>query len=281
MSLPPEYPKNRGNFFANRFIRILHKSCAAQDIGHAACYLLCLIAQTEDSARYKCPVRFWNSQLMETMAFTSPKQLDRARDLAIAAGWLQYWRDGNRSVGKYFVTIPECFSEISDSPIEPEHEWNHSSNLSPGGMNGGTINGKDVDPITSRIEAQLRLESVSNSGKPSCPIPSPVPDPDPNTAAASPDQCSVNGKPVRIPEALDTPEVREALASWLKFKRRKGQGYKEAEYIEKKVAEFEPLGPDAFVAAVNSSIGSNYAGLFPADGGKAKPTHRELTLIPE
>src|SRR5690349_14190317 len=81
------YPK-RSAFFAHRFVRVLHKSCAAQDIGPDACYLLCIIAHTEDAARYSGPVRFWRTQLMETMGITSPKRLIELRRRAIERGWL-------------------------------------------------------------------------------------------------------------------------------------------------------------------------------------------------
>lgn len=140
----------RDSFFAHRFCRILHKGCAAQDIGRDACYFLTVIAHTEDAARYTGPVRYWNSQLMQTMGFTSPKQLNACRSRAIDAGWLHYERQGTRSVGMYWVLIPSQFEAIDDGLIEPIH--------SPDGMNSGTNPG-------------------TNSGKLSNPIPIPIPSP--------------------------------------------------------------------------------------------------------
>lgn len=165
------YPP-RDSHFAHRFVRVLHKSCAAQDIGTQACYLLCVIAHTEDAARYRGPARFWNSQLMETLGFTSPKQLDNARDAAIEAGWLHYDRAGNRQVGEYFVSIPEHFLSITDAPIEPA---NHSRS----GKNKGKNRGTKVKRKAERIGNGSGNESETESGKPSNPIPVPIPFPIP------------------------------------------------------------------------------------------------------
>ena len=261
------YPR-RDSHFAHRFVRVLHKSCAAQDIGTQACYLLCVIAHTEDAARYRGPARFWNSQLMETLGFTSPKQLDNARDAAIEAGWLHYDRAGNRQVGEYFVTIPNHFIGINDAPIEP---LNHS----PGGTNNGKISGTKVKRKRERIGNGSRNESETESGKPPIPLPVPIPVPIPKEegAAVAASPCSVKGKEILVPENINTTEARAALAEWLAYKRSRGQGYKATGHIEKKLAELAPAGPAAFIAAVNHCIGSNYDGLFPAKETKnGKPS---------
>lgn len=88
-----DYPK-RSSHFAHKFSRLLFKSCAAQDIGHHAVLLLVHIVHTEDAARYQRPVRFGISQLLETLGFSSERQLRQARDKAIAAGWLAGLRTG-------------------------------------------------------------------------------------------------------------------------------------------------------------------------------------------
>ena len=115
-----KYP-TRDPFFAHRFVRLLQKSCAAMDIGQNACLLLCYIAHTEDAMRYRCAVKFWNEQLMTTMGFKSPKQLNDARSKAVDAGWLAYVRPGHREVGRYWVTIPDEYADMIDSVIEPIH----------------------------------------------------------------------------------------------------------------------------------------------------------------
>lgn len=82
----------------------------------------------------------------------------------------------------------------------------------------------------------------------------------------------VKGKPkkqisaaeVPLPEGFTTREVVDAVRDWLDYKAKRGESYKDAAHIGRKVAEFVKSGPAAFVAAVNSSIGNGYSGLFPA-----------------
>lgn len=150
------YPR-RGSHFAHRFVRVLQKSCAASEIGHAACLLVTYVAHTEDAIRYSAPVKFWNEQLMSTLGFSSPKQLNNARQKAIDAGWLVYQREGNRHVGKYWVTIPDEFAELSDRPIEPIHSPTGTNGGMNNGTNGGT-NGEGIIPPGEREGDELRNE---------------------------------------------------------------------------------------------------------------------------
>lgn len=163
-----DYPK-RDPFFSHKFVRLLQKGCVSQDIGRDAVLLLCFIVHQEDAAKYSQPVRFWNEQLMNTMGFKSPKQLNNAREAAIKAGWLRYWRTGNRQVGYYFVTVPTEFEGFPDSPIEHNHSVNHSA--------GGTNTERNAE----RIGDELRNEKVTDSGKHSNPGPAPNPGPEKET----------------------------------------------------------------------------------------------------
>lgn len=76
---------------------------------------------------------------------------------------------------------------------------------------------------------------------------------------------------VPVPERIDTPEVRQAISDWLDYKTKNGKPYKDAAFLGRKVAEYAAGGPAAFVAAVNSSIGSNYDGIYPAKGNNGSP----------
>lgn len=76
---------------------------------------------------------------------------------------------------------------------------------------------------------------------------------------------------VPVPEGWNTGDVLEAIRDWLAYKEGRGERYKDASYIGRKVAEYKASGPASFIAAVNSSIGNGYAGLFPAkDIGNGK-----------
>lgn len=198
------YPK-REPYFAHRFTRLLFKACAAQDIGHHACLLLVHIAHTEDAAHYTGPIRFWNSQLMDTMGFTSPKQLARARETAMERGWLHYDRQHDRSVGQYWVAIPKQFLGVTDSMIEPIHsEFAHEK-----GMEAGTQAGKQASSIPQEErdeEREVTKEcprngsgNVPESGKPSIPVP--VPTPVPIIAAALPPPLTLSANEPDKPKA--------------------------------------------------------------------------------
>ncbi len=194
------YPR-RDSHFAHRFVRVLQKSCAAQDIGRDAVLLLCFISHTEDAARYSGPVRFWNSQLEETMGFTTPKQLNNARHRACEAGWLNYERRGTRAVGEYFVTIPERFFDLTDAPIE---ETGETSILSPTGKNSGT-NEPAFFPNGERIREESRKEFDKNSGKLS--YPSPIPNPNTNTSCSEGvKRPSLQTQPQIDPQSVNYPD---------------------------------------------------------------------------
>ena len=184
MTDSPSYPR-RDPFFAHRVTRLLFKSCAAQSLGHHAICLIIHIAHTEDAARYQGAVTFWNGQLMETLGFKSPKQLNEARKIACEAGWLHYERDGDRAVGNYWCLVPECVGQFDDAPIEeprpilprkaeqasPEiHSDSRSDSRSENGMLSefGTQSG-------TRSGMHCGTHCGTQSGKPLIPIPSPIP----------------------------------------------------------------------------------------------------------
>ncbi len=79
-----------------------------------------------------------------------------------------------------------------------------------------------------------------------------------------PRQKRITAASVPVPEGFETPEVRQAISDWLDFKAKRGKPYKDAGFFGRKVSEFARAGPAAFIAAVNSSIGNNYDGIFPA-----------------
>ena len=107
------YP-TRERYFANRFVRLLAKTCAANDIGCDAFALLVNVAMTEDVKRYSAPVTYTNEQLMPICGFGSKDRLGRARERAIAAGWLHYEPGRKGCAGRYWVLIPSHFIELPD-----------------------------------------------------------------------------------------------------------------------------------------------------------------------
>lgn len=188
------YPQ-RSAFFAHKFVRLLTKSCAAQDIGLNAFALLCVVAHQEDAARYCGPVRFWNEQLMSTLSL-SPKALRTAREKAVEFGWLIYDRDHNRATGNYFVVIPERFKSLTDLPIEEQIGY----------PIGDAIGAKRVQEGT---------DSVSDSGHISAPIGYP-----PSIPAPTPDPVCIDGQKnaspdILIAEHMNRPDVLESVGKWI------------------------------------------------------------------
>jgi hypothetical protein len=236
-----EYPE-RCSFFAHKFVRLLTKSCAAQDIGRDAFALLCVIVHQEDAARYSGPVRFWNEQLMNVLGFKSPKQLNDCRKRAIDFAWLNYERAGNREVGRYAVAIPENFEGLSDDIIEDIH--------STGGMNSGMNSGMNKGRIPERISDELRNEKVTESGKPSIPVPVPIYSP---------------GSEIQIPKSMNTPEVIAMVGKWFSHLESKDKPEKvpmpNSPQEESFWLQIAKMGPERFIAAATKSMAEGWVGL--------------------
>ncbi len=113
------YPQ-REAFFANRYTRLLFKTCAAQTMGLDGVLLCVCIAMVEDSKRYSAPVTFHNDPLLQILGFAKWERLDRARCIARDFGWLHYEppRSGSRRPGVYWVTIPPELATLNDAPLD-------------------------------------------------------------------------------------------------------------------------------------------------------------------
>lgn len=168
-----EYPQ-RDQFFAHKFVRLLHKAAIAAEIGRDAFSLLTVIAHTEDAMRYRGPAKFWNSQLIETLGFAKWETFDRARTKAIEFGWLQYSGDGKRTAGEYFVTVPDGYEQITDSPIEAQ-----CTVVNPEiGYEQGYKAGYEAGMIEGIKRGRSGVRSGDKAGEPSNPIPNPIPLPE-------------------------------------------------------------------------------------------------------
>lgn len=110
------YPR-RESHFAHKLVRLMMRTCAAQEIGSDAALLVTMIVHTEDAKRYTSPVTFWNDQLMSILGFSWGK-LDRARKRAVASNWLHYEPGGKGKVGKYWAIVPAKFADLTDVPAD-------------------------------------------------------------------------------------------------------------------------------------------------------------------
>lgn len=116
----PQYPTNRPPFFSQRYIRLLSKTCAAQEIGTNAALLCTVVAAQEDAKRYSGPVTFYNNQLLPIIGASKWETLDRARQSAVKGQWLHYEAppSGERRAGLYWVTIPDEFNGTTDGACD-------------------------------------------------------------------------------------------------------------------------------------------------------------------
>lgn len=173
-SYPPREP-----CFAYKFCRKLAKRTAAQEIGAEACWLLTIVAMTEDARWYSGAVTFYNMQLAAMCGFDSENRLARHRAKAVDAGWLHYEAGGKRKPGVYWVTVPEG-GDTEDTPIDEGADDDLS--LQNGGTNGGAIGGRNGFHLQNggAIGGRSGGEAGDNR-RPSYPIPNPNPNPNPNT----------------------------------------------------------------------------------------------------
>lgn len=168
MSSYPVRPK----FFAQKFIRLLTKTAAAMEIGADGAWLLAMIVAQEDAKRYTGPVNYWNEQLFGLMGCASKKPLVKARRKCVDAGWLHYVEGGKGKAGRYWVTIPPAYQDLTDGACD------ESEDLSvPFGTTTGTTNGTDKTSLGCQMEPAMERQRNGN-GSTSLPNPNPNPNTD-------------------------------------------------------------------------------------------------------
>jgi hypothetical protein len=208
-----DYPQ-RDQFFAHKFVRLLHKAAIAAEIGRDAFSLLTVIAHTEDAMRYRGPAKFWNSQLIETLGFAKWETFDRARTKAIESGWLQYSGDGKRTAGEYFVTVPAGYEQITDSPIESQCTVVNPEN----GYEQGYKVGYEAGMIEGIKRGRSGVRSGDEQGEPSNPIPDPIPLPETQGDAVASSVSQVAEVKSRRKPAFVKPTVSEIIAYVIEIK---------------------------------------------------------------
>jgi hypothetical protein len=82
---------------------------------------------------------------------------------------------------------------------------------------------------------------------------------------------------VEIPAELDTPDVRQALADWLAFKRKRRQAYTDGKHLSLRLKAFAAsrASPDEFVERVNAAIGNNWQGIPDPKGTPHHGRHKQ------
>ena len=111
-------PRNKP--YAIRVVRLLTKAAVATELGPEVCWLLTVIAGTQDARHYAGPVNFWNEQLMPLCGFGGRSRLVAARNKAVESGWLEYQPGGKGRAGRYRVVIPAQYAGIPDGATDDQ-----------------------------------------------------------------------------------------------------------------------------------------------------------------
>jgi hypothetical protein len=143
-------------------------------------------------------VTFWNEQLMPILGFTSWSQLDKARDKAIAGGWLHYESGGKRKVGRYWSMIPVDLCDIPDS----DSSCDYQTSIVETNDKAVTISGQSADNPKGQVRIKCG-QSEGTSGEHSTLDLIPSPTPNPNST--------------HPPSRLIAVEVTEAIKTWHEY----------------------------------------------------------------
>jgi hypothetical protein len=221
-----EYPKQEP-FHALRLIRLLQKSCAANEIGVEACWLVTCIAMVEDAKRYSGPVTFWTGQLLPISGFQSWGRLDRSRKRAVEAGWLHYAAGTNRQCARYWTLIPAPIkAAFDDSPVdELDHQTEDSSGINH--------QNRAPDGDDSEIETKTWRKSKRKSSIP---------------------------KPIPIPKELQSPDFVTVWDQWIQHRqeiRKPLTPTSTSQQLNKLVC----WGPSRAIAALQHTIANGWQGI--------------------
>jgi hypothetical protein len=247
-----EYPK-RESHFAHKLTRALLRTCAAQDIGSAACHLVIQIAHTEDAAHYRRPVTWWNEQLGSVLGL-SHGQLTRARKRAIDGGWLRYEPGTKGRAGRYWATIPPDFEGLPDAPIS--EDFLSTSEQESAGKNDIPVHQCAGNRTESEQETEGKVNRKPKGKRPPF-KPNPVPSPIPK-------------KETFDPSTVDLPFASD------RFRQSWGDYCCHRQHIKVPLTELavtrllnkcRQWGEDVAIASIDATIESGkWTGLFPPKG---------------
>ncbi len=260
-----EYPK-REKFFAMKVGRLLLKSCAANEIGPDGCWLVKIIALTEDAAKYRRAVTYYDDQLSAVLG-VSRQSLVRVRRRVVEHGWLNYSPGRKRVPGRYFVTVPNLAKGLPDTPTD---EGDESYFLSQSGTETESIAVSDFDrKRTESVQQPDRKRTESDHLSYLHLKPKPIPPPkSPKGGLAI--------QEIQLPENLNTPEFLEAWESWKRHRTEKRKNLT-PESVRKQYAEMSGWGPDRSIAAINHSIAKGWQGIFEPKQANGQPRQHDLT----
>lgn len=256
---------SRPPYYAQRFIRLLTKTAAAQDLGPSACWMLSVIACQEDAKRYTEPAKFYYEQLMPLCGFNSRKQLRTAIQKAVGLGWLNYSPGGKGVPGRFSVMVPAQFREIphsgcdelSSSDSEPQTELQTELQV--------------LSSSDSELKAEPQRERMRNcKGNTSIPSPNPLPNKE-EAPPASPSmkkktrkQCAFDPLAIPLPPSLQTEPFLTAWANWAAHRAEIRKPITNT-MARTQLGQFAEWGERRAIAAINHTIAKGWQGIREPD----------------
>ena len=239
----------RQRFFALKYVRLLTKTAAAQELGASTCWLLSLIACQEDVKGFTEPAKFYFAQLMPLCGFDSPKQLRNAIAKAVELGWLEYLPGSKGIPGRFSVRVPSEFADLAPFACDESSERVPSAETQ---TEMQTVMGA----LSGNETTAERQRKRKRNGNASLPITTSTP----NTPVSTNGEIGVVGKPKKTnyPEAFEQfwkafPSGRKqdktaTLAKWKHALKRIDQPNPEQWLIERaKAYAVSPTGKGEYV----------------------------------
>jgi hypothetical protein len=251
---------------AHKLCRLLTKLAIANEIGPEACWMLTVIAHTEDAIWYSGPVTFWNPDLRVICGLRSEGRLARARSRAVDAGWLIYVKGAKERPPKYTTRIPDRYKHLPDMAVGDQ-----------------ATSGEECSPKTEENALRMRKECVENAKRIrdlSCPVPVPVPKKKaPAVADLSFDAVlgRMGADDRAYSSTLDSPRFRDVWALWLQHRKELGGRKLTPSAANGQIKKLAKLGPADAVAMIEHSVTMGWTGLYPPDnqkGGKDETNQR-------
>lgn len=250
--------QQREKYYAHKYIRLLTKTAAAQELGPSVCWLLAVVAMQEDSKRYTEPAKWYLDQLAPLCGFSSKQTLVTAISKAQSEGWLLYEAGGKGRPGRFSVSIPEQFLHLDDRQCDESEP-----------ISVPIFGTQSIDPV-QKMEQKQNANGMQTECKGIASIPIPVPKPKDRFEPSK----------VELPKTLETNEFRAVWSQWCSHRAEIKKPLTETQ-VEKQLTKFAKWGVKRSIAAIDHTVEQGWVGIREADNQKTRqdddhPMYRKL-----
>lgn len=262
----------RTSHHAHRLCRLLTKAAIAIELGPDACWMLTVIAHTEDARHYAGPVSFWRDQFVGICGCRSVNRMMRIRQRLIDAGWLIYRKGGNHTPSRYQTTIPPAYQNLPDTATD---EYPEDTDSGSSTTERETELTRNLKRHPNGTDMELETTSKRNTFNPT---PTPTPTPKKKAACAAVDLVALIGEVEESKVALDTPFFRGAWALWIQHRKEIGPKHAlKPTQARSQLKMLGKLGAAAAIAMIEHTIEKGWIGLQAPDNQKGKTDGRSQT----